>query len=59
MPVKYIRQMICDWKGIARKLGDTWVGLYEKNKGDFCLNPGTVSDIEWFIENDRRFGALT
>lgn len=31
MPDKYIKQMICDWKAMARKFGDTAQEFYMKN----------------------------
>jgi hypothetical protein len=42
MPEKYIKQMICDWKGMARKFGGTWQEYYKKNKEDFILHPSTI-----------------
>lgn len=31
MPEKYIKQMICDWKAMSRKFGDTAQEFYMKN----------------------------
>ena len=31
MPEKYIKQMICDWKGMSRKFGDTAQEFYMNN----------------------------
>lgn len=37
MPEIYIRQMICDWKGMSRKFGDTAQAFYMKNHDKIIL----------------------
>lgn len=37
MPEIYIRQMICDWKGMSRKFGDTVQAFYMKNHNEIIL----------------------
>ncbi len=41
MPERYIKQMICDWKGMARKFGGSWQEYYSKNKDTFILHEDT------------------
>jgi len=50
MPKKYILQMICDWRGMSRKFGDTWQEFYEKNKDKMVLSKRTISTIEWYMD---------
>lgn len=38
MPEKYIKQMICDWKAMGRKFGDTAQEFYMKNHDKINLN---------------------
>lgn len=49
MPFKYIKQMICDWKGMSRKFGDNWIDYYEKNKDNFILHENTEVEINSII----------
>lgn len=49
MPEKYIKQMICDWKGMSRKFGGNWIDYYNKNKENFILHPQTENTIERII----------
>jgi len=53
MPLKYVKQMICDWKGMSRKFGGSWQEYYEKNKEDFILHPITEETIGIIIKNER------
>jgi hypothetical protein len=46
MPFKYIKQMICDWKGMSRKFGGDWYDYYKKNKDAMILHENTILDIE-------------
>jgi len=41
MPVKYVIQMVCDWRGMSRKFGGTAKEYYEKNKQNFILHTHT------------------
>ena len=45
MPRKYVKQMICDWKGMSRKFGGVWYEYYIKNKDDFILHETTKQYI--------------
>ena len=49
MPMKHVRQMICDWRGMARKFGGTWTEYYQKNKKSFIMHKDTITLIENFI----------
>ncbi len=53
MPEKYIREMLCDWRGAGRAQGvkDWWNPLrwYEINKGKMQLHPHTRILIEEFL----------
>lgn len=46
MPKKYIRQMVCDWKGMSRKFGDTALVFYTKNKERMKLHTETRKILE-------------
>ena len=46
IPRKYIKQMVADWRGMARKFGDTARSFYEKNKSKMVLNNETVIVLE-------------
>lgn len=49
MPYKYIIQMICDWKGMSRKFGDTAQEFYLKNYKKMDLSWRTRMDIELIL----------
>jgi len=46
MPKKYVRQMICDWRGMSRKFSGTPKEYYLKNRENFILHPCTASSID-------------
>ena len=46
MPIKYIHQMMADWKGMSRKFGDNPVSYYIKNKHSLILHDDTIKNIE-------------
>ena len=50
MPEKFIRQMICDWKAMSRKFGDTAQAFYIKNYNKMDLTWQTRMDIEWELD---------
>jgi len=52
MPKKYVKQMICDWKGMSRKFGGYWVDYYNDNKHAFILHQDTIDLIEQEIKNE-------
>lgn len=47
MPEKHIREMVCDWKAMSRKFGDTAKDYYLKNKGKIKLHPQTRKSLEY------------
>jgi hypothetical protein len=49
MPMKYVKQMIADWKGMSRKFGDTPKSYFDKNKDSMILHPKTIEKIEKLI----------
>jgi len=53
MPEKYIKQMICDWKGMARKFGGTWEKYYRENKNNFILHEETEKRLDVCAAVDR------
>lgn len=50
MPKKYIIQMVCDWRGMARKFGGTWQEYFSKSKKDFILHTETLRRLEGLIK---------
>jgi hypothetical protein len=46
VPKKYIKQMICDWKGMSRKFGDTPQEYYQNNKDKMILHKDTKKEIK-------------
>lgn len=46
MPIKYIKYMIADWRGMSRKFGDTVEDYYTKNRDNMNLHPETIKKIE-------------
>ena len=46
MPYNYIMQMIADWKGMARKFGDTEQEYYLKHYHEFDMTYQTRLDVE-------------
>lgn len=46
MPEKYVKQMICDWKGMSRKFGGSWYDYYKKNEDSFIMHQLTKLNIE-------------
>ena len=53
MPYRYIRQMVCDWKGMARKFGGTWQEYYFTNKGNFILHEHTEFVLDALAKKGR------
>ena len=50
MPMKYVKQMICDWRGMSRKFGGNWIEYYNKNRDSFMLHDKTESRIQRLID---------
>jgi hypothetical protein len=50
MPKKYVVQMICDWRGMARKFNDSAFDYYNKNKGEMILHKDTKGLIDFILE---------
>lgn len=46
IPHKYLIQMICDWKAMSKKFGDTAQEFYLKNYKDIKLNRNTRLTLE-------------
>lgn len=49
MPIKYIKQMICDWKGMSRKFGDTPQLYYKNNRHKMNLSISTRCHVEYIL----------
>jgi hypothetical protein len=47
MPIKYIEQMVCDWKGMARRFGDTAQEFYCKNYDKIQLEHNSRVNLEY------------
>lgn len=45
MPLKYVLQMVADWRGMARKVGDSAQEYFNKNKKSMILHPITKERI--------------
>ena len=46
MPKKYITQMICDWKAMSRKFGDTAQEFYLSKRDDIELHEESRVELE-------------
>ncbi len=42
MPKKYVKQMVCDWRGMSRKFGDTALEYFIMNQPVMRLHEDTV-----------------
>ena len=49
MPIKHIKQMICDWKGMSRKFGDTPQSFYKNNRYKINLSTKTRCNVEYIL----------
>lgn len=49
MPIKYIRQMICDWKAMSRKFGGSAQEYYSKNKDKINLHNESRAELEKYL----------
>ena len=54
MPTKYVKQMIADWNGMARKFGGSTSEYYLKNKGNMILHEKTIEKIEIILKEEKR-----
>lgn len=50
MPRKYIKQMVCDLKGMGRKFGDTAQEYYLKNYYKWDMTWRTRMNLEWELD---------
>lgn len=50
IPPKYVKQMITDWRGMARKFGGNPKDFYQKNKDTMIFHPKTMEVIESMLE---------
>ena len=47
MPEKYRMEMIADWRGAGKALGNSdTLGWYTKNRDNILLNPETRAEVE-------------
>lgn len=46
MPIKYVEQMVCDWKGMSRKFGGDPRDYFLENKHNMILHDETIKNIE-------------
>lgn len=51
MPIKYIKQMVCDWKGMSRKFGDTALEYFDNNKHKMILHKDVEPRIQEELKN--------
>jgi len=49
IPIKHIDQMICDWKGMSRKFGDTPQSFYKNNRHKMNLSIKTRCNVEFIL----------
>lgn len=49
MPEKYIHEMVCDWRAMSRKFGDTAQEFFENNHNKMVLHPETLTHIEQIL----------
>jgi len=49
MPAKYVKQMICDWKAMGRKFGDTASEFYETKQSTMNLHKSTIEVLETLL----------
>lgn len=49
MPRKYLKQMICDWKAMSRKFGDTAQAFYLNHYWEIELNRESRYLLEWML----------
>jgi hypothetical protein len=50
MPEKYIIEMICDWRAMARKFGDTVPEHFQKHHHRMVLHPDTFERIQQLLD---------
>lgn len=50
MPMQYVREMVADWKGMARKFGDTAWEYFHSNEKTMNLHPNTIIKIEGLLK---------
>lgn len=49
MPEKYLLEMICDWRAMGRKFGDTAQDFFEKNHQKMVLHPETLERVQQIL----------
>ncbi len=57
MPEKYVCEMVCDWRAMSRKFGDTAGDYFSKNQHKMVLHPETLQKIKekLFLQWPRPF----
>jgi hypothetical protein len=58
MPREYIKQMICDWKGMARKFGDTAQAYYLKNYKNKFSNQYGLNNMKSSLNKGTKMTVL-
>ncbi|HEA19659.1 MAG TPA: hypothetical protein ENH87_01925 [Pricia antarctica] len=53
MPIKYVNQMIVDWRAMGRKFGDTAEDFYSNNAHKMKLHPITIERIKHIFDIDN------
>lgn len=53
MPMKYVKQMIADWRGMSRKFGDTPSNYFAKNKHNMILHEKTLERIMAILSKEH------
>lgn len=62
MPVRYIKEMICDWKAMGKKFGDTAQSFYKNNRHKMNLSINTRIRVEYtlgFIDGPSVMSNIT
>jgi len=49
IPLKYINQMICGWKAMSKKFGDTPQSFYKNNRNKMNLSTKTRCNVEFIL----------
>lgn len=49
MPYKYMVEMICDWRAMGRKFGDTAKDFFIKHEHDIILHPATKRNVLYIL----------
>jgi hypothetical protein len=50
IPDKYLLELVCDWRAMARKFNDTATTYYKKNKQKIVMHPSSRKKLESILE---------